>query len=326
MRNAIRLLLVVGVLSAPRIALGQAPVSSQATSKPPFVPWQTEEPLLVSGNKAVYAGLAAIVHAEGCVYVGTIVADDGSTTNVAFLTGSLLLMKSAVDAVTNWRFAPSKREIMTVIPVCFFASGDDRQKLLSGYQKAAEKHRDSKDFGALAYELLLTGSPDDAAKQFRQALALKAGDADARLGLADSLAAKGDLDGAIDAYQQGLAAAPKNEPARIKLAESLRYDGDLDGAITQYRIVLKSDSGNGSCRAKLAGLLLEKGDLDGAIEQYEKGLHDDRFDNPSGHYGLGQAYEKKGDTADALRQYKEAMREMPQNIEFQDAYNRLSSH
>jgi len=229
----------------------------------------------------------------------------------------------------SWRFTPSKQEIVTVVPVCFFASGDDPQKLVSSYRKAAEKHPDAKNLTALAYELLLMGLPDDAAKQFRQALSLKADSADALLGLADCLATAGDLVGAVDGYQQGLAAAPKNELARVKLADWLRHEGDLDGAIAQYRIILKNNSGNDLndlYRSTLAGLLLETGNADEAIEQYKQALRHAAFDYPPAHYGLGQAYEKKGDTANALKEYKEAMREMPLNTQFRDAYNRLSSH
>jgi len=323
-----RLLLIACILLALGVALGQTPTLPQATNRRslPFVPWKTEEPLIIAGSKAVYPRLAAIVGAKGCAYIRLIVAEDGSTRNIAFLTGNLLLMKSALDAVMNWRFAPSKQEIMTVVPICAFSGGDDPQAMVSTYQKAAEKHQDSKSLTAFAYALLFVGSPDDAAKQFRQALDLKADSTDARLGLADSLAAQGDLDGAIDAYQQGLTADPKNELARTRLADSLWYKGNLDAAIVQYGIALKTNSINISSRSRLAELLLETGDADGAIEQYKKALRGDPIPSPSGHYGLGQAYEKKGDTANALKEYKEARKEMPQNVQFQEAYNRLSSN
>lgn len=327
MRDII-LLFVVGVLSVPAVALGQAGALPQelTTAPLPFVPWKTEEALLVAGGMADYPQIAGVVHAEGCVYVRAIVGKDGATRNVSFLTGSALLMNAAYDAVTNWRFAVSDHEILTVIPMCAFLPGDNPATLLSNFQRAAAKHYDAKNLTAFAYELLLVGSPDEAEKQFRQALTLKPDETDARIGLADSLAAEGDLDGAIDAYQQGLAAAPKLEPPRVHLANSLWYKGDLAGAIAQYRIVLKNDSINFAGRARLAGLLLETGDADGAIEEYKRALHDDPLPDPAAHYGLGQAYEKKGDIADALKEYKNAMKQMPQNAEFQEAYKRISSH
>lgn len=324
-----RLFLVVGILFTLRVALGQTPAPPQAISNPspPFVPWKTEESLRVSGSEAVYPQIALTAHIEGCVYIQVTVAGDGYTTNLLYLSGPSLLVKSALDAVSTWKFTPSKQDISTEVPFCFFLPGDSPQDRLSSYQSAAEKHPDAKNLTALAYELLLTGSPDDAAKHFKQALDLKPANADAEIGLGDSLTVEGDLDGAIDAFQHALAAAPKSEETRIKLAESLQAKGDLDNAIVQYQTVLKSDPSNGFCRSNLAGLLLETGDADGAIEQYKRALREPYpLDEPSAHYGLGQAYEKKGDTADALKEYKEAMKEMPQRGLFQDAYHRLSNH
>lgn len=323
-----RLSLLVAILLTLRVALGQTPASPQATSKPspPFVQWKTEKLQRVSGDEAVYPQIALTVHLEGCVYIQMTVASDGHTANLLYLSGPPLLMKSALDAVSTWKFTPSKQDISTEVAPCFFLPGDTPQKLLSSYQSAAEKHADAKNLTALAYELLLTGSPDDAAKDFRQVLDLKPGDVSAEFGLGDSLTVEGDLDGAVDAFQHALAAAPKNEQVRARLAESLQAKGDLDDAIVQYQTVLKSDPSNGSSRSNLAGLLLQTGDADGAIEQYKKALRDSPVDQPSEHYGLGQAYEKKGDSSGALKEYKEALSEMPQSREFQDAFNRLSSH
>jgi|SRR5690348_2160969 len=329
-RNKVRniiLLPVVGMLFASGVALGQAAASPQVinNTSPRFVLWKAEEPLIIAGSQAVYPKLAATAHVEGCVYIRMTVAEGGYAANVAYVAGPTLLMKSGLDAVTSWKFAPSKQDIITVAPICFFLPGDNPQKLLNSYESAAGKHQDAKNLTALAYELLVAGSPDGAAKYFRQALDLKPDNADAEFGLGYSLTAEGDLDGAIDAYQRGLAAAPKYEYARVELADSLRDKGDLEGAIAQYRIVLKSDSGNGFYRSNLAALLLRKGDEDGAIEQYKQALRDP-FGKPFAHYGLGQAYESKGDTADALKEYREAVKEMPQSAQFQNAYNRLSSH
>jgi len=261
-----------------------------------------------------------IAHVEGCVYVGIVISTGGSVKHEIVLAGPALMAQSAVTAVMTLSFRPPSEEVSTVVPVCYFLLGDNRAKLLSSYQKTAAKDADNPGklvtFGT---ELLLRGLPEQAADQFRQALSLKPRDSDAEFGLGDSLAAQDRLDAAVTAYQQGLTVAPKDVRARERFAELLRLQGDFDGAIAQYKALVKVEPYLG---LNLGGLLLEKGDFDGAIEAYHKALRqgNDWF----AHYHLGQAYEKKGDTANALKEYKIAMNGMPKNQEFREAYNRLA--
>ena len=319
-----RFFFIIGMFLAPGFALTQAPAPPQSASAaaPTFVPWQQEMALTISGEKAVYPRIAEMAHVEGCVYVSIVVSTDGLIRKAYRVGGPVLLSQSALIAAGTWKFKPSSQEVTTTVPVCFFLTGDTAQKLLKDYQKAAGKNPDAQHLTALARELLLVGSPDEAEKNFRQALSLKAGDPDAEFGLGDSLAVAGDFDATIAAYQRGLAITPRNSERRAQLAAWMEFRGDLGGALAQYRIILHDDPQSGAYRSNFAGLLLRKGDVDDAIEQYRQVLHEN--DNAPDHYGLGRAYEAKGDLADALKEYRKATTKMPQDQEFRDAYNRLA--
>lgn len=313
-----RCFLVACILLAPTVASSQIPAPAQP---PKVVSWETERVQQVAGKAAVYPRIAEIAHVEGCVYVGIVISTDGFVKHETVLAGPALMRESAVTAVITSTFRPRSEEVSTVVPVCYFLWRDSRAKLLSSYQKTAAKNANNPGklvrFGT---ELLLEGLPEQAANQFRQALSLKSRDSDAEFGLGDSLAAQDRLDAAITAYQQGLTVAPKDVRTRERLAELLRLQGDFDGAIAQYKTLVKVEPYPGYLN--LGGLLLEKGDFDGAIEAYRKALR--QGNNWFAHYHLGEAFEKKGDTANALKEYKIAMNGMPQNAEFRDAYNRLA--
>jgi TonB family protein len=330
----VRFLLITCMLLAPGFPLAHAPASPQSTTAiaPPFVPWQKEMALNISGDKAVYPRIAEMAHVEGCVYVSSVISADGSTQPLTILSGPALLRQSALDAVKTWRFKPAQQEVVTVFPVCYgIFSHNEQQKLLSSYQNRAEKDaRDPGKLVTLGKELFQVGLPEQAATQFRQALSLKPGDPEAEFELGDCLVAEARFDEAVAGYQQGLATSPNNAPGRAHLASALAAKGDVDGAITQYQMLLQARAArdedridHSNYRFHLARLLLKKGDVDGAIKQYQEALHDMPQD-PFLHYELGQAFEKKADTADALKEYQTAMQRMPQNADFRDAYNRLA--
>ena len=236
-----------------------------------------------------------------------------------------------MDSIRTWRFKPSKQDVVTVFPVCYGTSHNEQDKLLSSYKSRAEE--DAQDPGkldALGRELFEVGLPEEASTQFRQALSLKPGDVEAEFDLGDCLLAEDRFAEAIAAYRQGLAESPDDAPGHARLASALAANGDVDEAIAQYQILLQAKASRHedridrvNYRLNLARLFLKKGDADGAIGQYQAALHEGP-DGPFVHYELGQAFEKKGAITDALREYEKAMKQMPQDQEFRDAYNRLA--
>ncbi len=252
------------MLLASRVALGLAPASPQSTSGPSplFVPWKTEEPLRISGSKAVYPQIAAVAHVEGCVYVSLVVSTGGSTRDAIALGGPPLMFQSAIRAVSTWKFRPSAQEVLTISPVCYFLSADKEEKLLDSYQKTAEQVANDRgkvvSFGA---ELYWMGLPEHAETQFQRALSLTPGDPEAEFDLGDSLVAEGRFDDAITAYRQCLATDPKywsenarqqppvhqdllrqteiNGPLLYALGQVYEKKGDMKHALRLYRDAMK---------------------------------------------------------------------------------------
>lgn len=74
--------------------------------------------------------------------------------------------------------------------------------------------------------------------------------------------------------------------------------------------------------AKGIGLLLNKGDVDGAVEEFRSALHDG-FSTPATHYRLGTALEKKSQLQEALKEYKKAASDAPQEKDYQETRDRL---
>lgn len=262
-RDRVRLLLV-GTLLASGSALAPTAASPQSTSAPSplFVPWKTEEPLRISGGRAVYPRIAALAHVEGCVYALLVVSTDGSTKNAFLLGGPMLMFQSTMAAVSTWKFQPSAQDVLTVSPVCYFLSVDKDEKLLDSYQKTAEQvANDRGKVMSFGTELYWMGLPEQAEAQFERALSLAPGDPEAEFDLGDSLVAEGRFDDAIAAYRQCLTTDPKywsenarqqppvhqnllrqteiNGPLVYALGQVYEKKGDMKHALRLYRDAMK---------------------------------------------------------------------------------------
>lgn len=260
-RDRIRLLLA-GMLLASGAARAMPPAASPQSSgesSPLFVPWKTEEPLIVSGSKAVYPEIAAVAHVEGCVYVSLIVSSDGSTKNAAPLSGPALMFQSAMRAVSTWKFRPSAQQVLTISPVCYFSSADrdTQQALVDSYQKtAAQIANDRSKVISFGEELYWVGLPERAAAQFQRALSLKPGDPEAEFDLGDSLVAEGRFADAIAAYRQCLATDPKY------WSENARRQPPVGGDL------LRQTENNGPLLYALGQVYEKKGDMKHALRLY----------------------------------------------------------
>lgn len=260
-RNKIRVL-VAGILLASGAAHGlpsAAPSQSISGPSPPFMPWKAEEPLIISGTKAVYPEIAALAHVEGCVYVSVIVSSDGPTKNATPLSGPALMFQSAVRAVSTWKFRPSTQQVLTISPVCYFSSADrdTQQALMDSYHRTAEQiANDRKKVISFGEELYGAGLPERAAAQFQRALSLKPGDSKAEFDLGGSLVAEGRFDDAIAAYRQCLTADPKYWSENARRQPPVR--GDL----------LRQTEDNGPLRYALGQIYEKKGDTKHALRLY----------------------------------------------------------
>ncbi|HEV2420827.1 MAG TPA: TonB family protein [Candidatus Acidoferrales bacterium] len=80
-------------------------------------PPKPTEPLRVGGNvmaaklinqvKPEYPQIAKMAHVSGTVVLHAIIAEDGTIQQLTFISGPALLRQSAMEAVRQWRYAPT---------------------------------------------------------------------------------------------------------------------------------------------------------------------------------------------------------------------------
>jgi protein TonB len=107
-------------------------------SGPPPPPKPTQARIRVGGNvqaakmlrqiQPVYPQIAKTAHVQGTVILHAIIAKDGSVQELQYVSGPPLLMKSAMDAVRQWRYQPTLLnqepvEVDTTISVIFTLGG-----------------------------------------------------------------------------------------------------------------------------------------------------------------------------------------------------------
>jgi protein TonB len=83
---------------------------------------------LVRKVEPVYPPIAKTAHISGTVVLHAIIGKDGSVANLEFVNGPPLLMKSAMDAIKQWRYKPTMLngepvEVDTTISVVFTLGG-----------------------------------------------------------------------------------------------------------------------------------------------------------------------------------------------------------
>jgi protein TonB len=76
----------------------------------------------------VYPPIAKTAHISGTVMLHAVIGKDGTVQNLEYVSGPPLLMKSAMDAVKQWRYQPTQLngepvEVDTTISVVFTLGG-----------------------------------------------------------------------------------------------------------------------------------------------------------------------------------------------------------
>ncbi len=83
---------------------------------------------LINGPKPAYPQIAKMAHVSGTVMLHAIIAEDGSIQQLTFISGPALLKQAAMDAVRQWRYAPTMlnsqpTKVDTTISVVFDLDG-----------------------------------------------------------------------------------------------------------------------------------------------------------------------------------------------------------
>ena len=132
------------------------------------------------------------------------------------------------------------------------------------------------------------GKSDEAAKSYRQALALKPDYAEALNNLGNVLTAQGKLDDAAKAYRRALALKPDYAEAHYNLGELLTREYRPDEALACYRRALDLKPDYAEPLNALGLAFREQGQLAAAAVCYRKAL-DLKPDLPEAHFNHGLA-------------------------------------
>lgn len=98
---------------------GPAPILlPPSAAKPPARPLRRSESLeaalLIHRVDPVYPALARQIHLEGTVQLHAIIGRDGAIQSLEVLSGHPLLIRSALDAVRQWRYRPTLLNVEAV--------------------------------------------------------------------------------------------------------------------------------------------------------------------------------------------------------------------
>jgi tetratricopeptide (TPR) repeat protein len=163
----------------------------------------------------------------------------------------------------------------------------------------------------------------DTISLFQRAAAVTEGNFVAHSGLGSALLAEGRLDEARDHFAEAARLKPRWVDPKIGLANVLAERGDLEAAIRGYREALRFDPDNVRALTNLGKALSDSGEPGRGIRNLRRALRLDRDGGPAQtHALLAQALAKRGDVAEAIRYYREAIERNP---EFGEAHANLGA-
>jgi hypothetical protein len=158
------------------------------------------------------------------------------------------------------------------------------------------------------------GKNADAAKEFKQALALRPVFAEARIALARSSISLQDYQEA----EKQIELAEKNYARPFAEAHTVagflrRQQGLLDEAIEEYRKALRIAAGNSfEAHIGLAISLNEAGETDEAVKEYRIGILQDMETEPILYYQLGEILERAERNKEAIEAYSKYLQLDPE--------------
>jgi len=107
---------------------GLPPPPKPAANKPVRVGGNVAQANLIRQVTPVYPPIAKTAHISGTVLLHAIIGKDGTVQDLQYVSGPPLLMKSAMDAVRQWRYKPTLLngepvDVDTTISVVFTLGG-----------------------------------------------------------------------------------------------------------------------------------------------------------------------------------------------------------
>jgi tetratricopeptide (TPR) repeat protein len=110
------------------------------------------------------------------------------------------------------------------------------------------------------------------------------------------------------AYRLAVSADPKDAEARNSLAWTLYRLGKLEEGLAEVNEALRLKPDEAEYINTLACLQYDMGDVDQAISTWKKAIAKSKSPNPADLYGLAVGFLSKGDTANAVKNFKEALK------------------
>ncbi len=154
----------------------------------------------------------------------------------------------------------------------------------------------------------------DSETLWRRALAVTQNNDMAHRGLGIALAHDGKLEEARAELERAVALRPGNADTRVNLANVYRKQGETARAVALYREILREDPGHWHARRNLAGTLAEAGRIPEATEEYLR-LQREHPEDPDLAASLGALYLQTGNTAEAARFFRAALALRPGQAE-----------
>ena len=163
-------------------------------------------------------------------------------------------------------------------------------------------------------QLRYTGKGKDAVEEYKKAIELRPGFAEAHIGIARILTLTQDYQEAERHAQAAIKAGARSRvEAQTVLANLRRNQGLVEEAIAEYRKALRLAGGKSfEAHIGLALALIEENDVDGAVKEYRAGIAQDMDTEPILYHQLAEILEKAGRNKEAIEAYQNYLRLDPE--------------
>jgi tetratricopeptide (TPR) repeat protein len=182
----------------------------------------------------------------------------------------------------------------------------------------------------LGVELDALGRPEDALRQYREALRIQPGDrigegnyAQANFAQGERLFTAGQRDAALGAFREGLRHRPANALAHSYVAAILTQQNQLTAAIGEFRAALALDPKLARAQMGLGVALARSGQMEAAVFALQESVRDDPS-SVEAHYDLGLIEAALGKRDEAVRSFDRALRLDPEYAPARAARSELS--
>jgi len=167
---------------------------------------------------------------------------------------------------------------------------------------------------ALGSAYYTKGQTDEAIRQFREAIRIRPGYAEAQSDLGAALDKAGQTDEAISHIQEAIRLRPLDAFPHFNFGAALDKKGQTDEAICQYQEAIRLKPDDAQAYGNLGADLGKQGQTDEAMRDLQEAIRL-KPDDAEPHINLGAVLDKKGQADEAVRQYQEAIRLKPDAAE-----------